>query len=97
MTINIWLFLLIQLGFLILIGLFLYVRSLYIRNKKLQGIVSQQDKYLNEMYDVISMTERKIKEIDHNGLFQGDDDVGFFFTALKGLQETLTEYIKLIK
>lgn len=95
--INIWLFLGIQFGLLILgIGFWL-IRSLIIKNKKLNEIVEKQNKYLNEMYETITYTGTRIKQIDKNGIFQGDDEVGFFFTAMKDLQEQLTEYIKFIK
>lgn len=95
--INIWLFLGIQFGLLILgIGFWL-VRSLIIKNKKLNDIVEKQNKYLNEMYETITYTGTRIKQIDKAGIFQGDDEVGFFFTAMKDLQEQLTEYIKFIK
>ncbi len=95
--INAWLFLGIQFGLLILgIGIWL-IRSLIIKNKKLNELVETQNKYLNEMYEVITYTGAKIKQIDTAGIFQGDDEVGFFFTAMKDLQEQLTEYIKFIK
>ena len=94
---NILIFLLIQLG-LILIGCIIWIiRNLYIKNKKLEQIVSSQDKYLNDMYDTIKMTESKIKEIDANQIFQSDDEIGFFFQAIKSIQEQLSEYIKFIK
>jgi len=94
---GIGVFILIQLGFILLIGIGLVIRSLYIKNKKLENIVQTQNKYLGEMYDVIKFTELKIKEIDSKQIFQGDDEIGFFFTAIKGIQEQLSEYIKFIK
>ena len=95
--INIWLFLGIQFGLLILgIGFWL-VRSLIIKNKKLNDIVTKQNKYLLEMYETITYTGTRIKQIDKAGIFQGDDEVGFFFTAMKELSEQLEEYIKFVK
>ncbi len=88
---------LINLGFIILIGVFLLIRSLVIKNKKLENIVQTQNQYLETMYDTIKMTEIKIKEIDSRQIFQGDDDIGFFFQAIKSIQEQLSEYIKFIK
>ena len=70
------------------------IRSLIIKNKKSEALLTKQNDYLTHMYDTISMTERKIKEIDSKQLFQGDDDIGFFFTAIKEIQEQLSEYIK---
>ncbi len=95
--INIWIFLGIQFGLIILgLGIWL-IRSLIIKNKKLNTIVEKQNGYLTEMYEVITYTGARIKQIDKLGTFQGDDEVGFFFNAMKDLQEQLTEYIKFIK
>lgn len=95
--VNIWLFLGIELGIGIGIILFLYIRTLFIRNKKLNDIVSKQNAYLENMYEVINGISIRVKQIDKNGLFQGDDEVGFFFQGMKQLSEELEEYIKFIK
>lgn len=95
--VNVWVFLLIQLG-LILLGVgFWLIRSLIIRNRKLNEIVKKQDTYILEMYEAIKYTEAKVKEIDKAQIFQGDDEVGFFFQVMKQLQESLSEYIKFVK
>lgn len=87
--------------FTLFIGIFLTIglifHNLRIKNKKLKDIVENQDKYLTHMYDTIKMTEGKIKEIDANQIFQSDDEIGFFFTAIKDIQSQLSEYIKYIK
>lgn len=94
---NIWIFLLVQFG-LIILGLNIWlIRSLYLKNKKLENIVQTQNKYLEHMYETIKYTEQRIKQIDQHGIFQGDDEVGFFFKAVKEIQENLSEYIKFIK
>jgi hypothetical protein len=56
-----------------------------------------QEKYILEFYDLVKQSEMKIKEIDSKQLFQSDDEVGFFFTNLKTIQEALSDYIKFIK
>jgi hypothetical protein len=90
-------FILIQLVVIFLIVLFFLIRGLYLKNKKLEEVLQTQDKYLRDMYDTIKYTEQKIKTIDANGIFQGDDEVGFFFKAIKEVQDNLSEYIKFIK
>jgi len=94
---DIGFFLLIQVFIILLILGIWIVRNTFIKNKKLQEIVEKQNKYLEQMYETISMTERKIKEIDKAQIFQSDDEIGFFFTSIKGLQEQLSEYIKFMK
>jgi hypothetical protein len=65
--------------------------------EKLESIIEVQEKYITEFYDLIKQSEYKIKEIDDKQLFQSDDEVGFFFTNLKIIQEALSDYIKFIK
>jgi hypothetical protein len=65
--------------------------------EKLEGMITIQEKYILEFYDLVKQSEVKIKEIDSKQLFQSDDEVGFFFDNLKTIQEALSDYIKFIK
>ena len=89
-----WLtFAIAQISIILLLVIIFIIRNMFIRNKKLNDIVITQDKYLMELYSTIKMSEKKIKEIDHKQIFQGDDEVGFFFQDMKKMQEALSEYI----
>ena len=65
--------------------------------EKLESMIDVQEKYIMDFYDLVKQSEIKIKEIDSKQLFQSDDEVGFFFTNLKTIQEALSDYIKFIK
>lgn len=65
--------------------------------EKLETQISIQETYILEFYDLVKTSEIKIKEIDSKQLFQSDDEVGFFFTNLKTIQEALSDYVKFIK
>jgi hypothetical protein len=67
------------------------------KTEKLENQITVQEKYILEFYDLVKQSELKIKEIDNKQLFQSDDEVGFFFTNLKVIQEALSDYIKFIK
>jgi len=67
------------------------------KTEKLETQIDVQEKYILEFYDLVKQSELKIKEIDEKQLFQSDDEVGFFFTNLKTIQEALSDYIKFIK
>jgi hypothetical protein len=67
------------------------------KTEKLETQIAVQEKYILEFYDLVKQSEVKIKEIDSKQLFQSDDEVGFFFTNLKTIQEALSDYIKFIK
>ena len=82
-----------QISIIVFLIIIFIVRNMFVKNKKLNDIVSTQDKYLMELYTTIKMSEKKIKEIDNKQIFQGDDEVGFFFQDMKKMQEALSEYI----
>lgn len=65
--------------------------------EKLESMIEVQEKYIMDFYNLVKQSEIKIKEIDSKQLFQSDDEVGFFFTNLKTIQEALSDYIKFIK
>ena len=94
--ISITTFIFIQLGIIGLGVLIFIIRNIFIKNIKLQKIINSQDKYLMELYDTIKMSEARIEEIDSKQIFQGDDEVGFFFQNMKKMQKALSEYIDVI-
>jgi hypothetical protein len=71
--------------------------NLLLKVEKLENTIEVQEKYILDFYDLVKTSENKIKEIDSKQLFQSDDEVGFFFTNLKVIQESLSDYIKFIK
>jgi uncharacterized membrane protein YraQ (UPF0718 family) len=79
-----------------LIGIYI-IFNLLKKVEKLEKSNIEQEQFILELYNLIKFSEEKIKEIDSNQLFQSDDDVGFFFTNLKNLQNMLSEYIKFVK
>ena len=82
----------------IILGIIAYIIwNLLKKTEKLETQIEVQEKYILEFYDLVKQSEFKIKEIDNKQLFQSDDEVGFFFTNLKTIQEALSDYIKFIK
>ena len=72
-------------------------RNLLKKAEKLENIITIQEKYITDFYDLVKQSETKIKEIDTNQTFQSDDEIGFFFTNIKTIQEALSDYIKFVK
>ena len=95
--INIFSFLLIQFGLIIIILTIWLLRSFWIKNKKLLEIVKQQNEYLDQIYESVNAAEIKIKEIDQSQTFQSDDEIGWYFQLIKAIQNQLFEYTKFIK
>lgn len=88
-TINIFIIIAVVIGYIIW--------NLLKKVEKLEAMIGVQEKYITEFYDLVKQSETKIKEIDSKQLFQSDDEVGFFFTNLKTIQEALSDYIKFVK
>lgn len=87
----------IQLGFIILFFNIWLIRSLIIKNKRYKEIVRKQSEYLLTIYESVNLAEQKIIEIDSQGIFQGDDEVGFYFQLIKSIQKQIFEYTKFIQ
>jgi len=88
---------LINIAVVILLIIGYIIWNLMKKVEKLETQISVQETYILEFYDLVKTSEMKIKEIDNKQLFQSDDEVGFFFTNLKTIQEALSDYIKFIK
>jgi uncharacterized membrane protein len=87
----------ISLTVLVFFILIYVIYNLMVKVEKLEKTNSSQEEYILEFYNLVKYSEERVKEIDSKQLFQSDDEVGFFFTNLKNIQEILSEYIKFIK
>jgi hypothetical protein len=61
------------------------LRNLLIKNEKLEDFISKQS-------DAINSCDQRLKAIDNKGSFIADDEVGWFFTELKKIQDALNEF-----
>tara|TARA_R110000823_G_scaffold266417_1_gene386175 strand:+ start:17 stop:295 length:279 start_codon:yes stop_codon:yes gene_type:complete len=48
--------------------------------------------YLDKLSRVIEVSDEKLKQVDSRGTFESDDEVGFFFQQIKGLQNILNDF-----
>ena len=51
--------------------------------------INTYEELLVEISDKTDFINNQLKEIDHKGTFEADDEVGFFFTELKELNSIL--------
>jgi|TARA_B110000971_G_scaffold184331_1_gene192030 hypothetical protein len=61
--------------------------------EKQEDILSSYLTYLDRISRVIEVSDKKLKTIDAKGTFSSDDEVGFFFQQIKGLQDILNEFV----
>ena len=59
------------------------------KNEKQEDILMGYLEYLDTLSKVIEVSDKKLKEIDHSGVFKSDDEVGSIFDTLKAEVQTL--------
>ena len=61
------------------------IRNLIKKNERLEDFITKQS-------EAIVACGVRLKQIDEKGSFIADDEVGFFFKAVKEIQEALNEF-----
>ena len=61
--------------------------------EKQEDILSSYLTYLDNISRIIEVSDKKLKDVDAKGTFSSDDEVGFFFQQIKGLQDILNEFV----
>ena len=68
------------------------------KNEKQEDVLMGYLDYLDKLSKVIEASDKKLKEIDHSGVFKADDEVGQFFKSVQKLQDILNDFkVKRIK
>ena len=62
------------------------------KNEKQEDILISYLGYLDTLSKVIEAADKKLKEIDHSGVFKSDDEVGQFFDSIKEIQDILNDF-----
>ena len=79
--------------FIINVGLGLAVRNLLIKVEKYEDVTLDQTKYLQNISNLILDSQKHLKSLDERGVFQSDDEVGYFFEQLLNVQKELDRYM----
>ncbi len=64
---------------------FFIIRNLLKKNETLEDFITKQS-------DAVNACDIRLKEIDNKGMFYADDQIGWFFTEIKKIQEALNEF-----
>ena len=73
---------------LALIGGFLLIR----RNAALEKAVVEQRQYIDAISIIVANSDAKLRELDIQGAFEADDEVGAFFNNLKEIQTIISDF-----
>ena len=82
-------------GILVAIILFLsyIVRNLLMKVEKYEDVTTNQTQYLQNISNVLGESKKHLQSLDEKGVFQSDDEVGYFFEQMKAVQSELDRYI----
>jgi hypothetical protein len=86
------LYLTIVLGILVIL-LSVVTYNLLQKVEKLEDVIVRSDDFYIKFKNKIEYASEKLTEIDHNGAFQSDDEIGWYFTTLKEVHEGIQEYV----
>ena len=86
---NVTLYIII--GILVAIsGTLVYIiRNLMVKVEKYEDVTVDQTQYLQNISNLIGDSKKHLNKLDERGVFQSDDEVGFFFTEIKQLGKDL--------
>lgn len=69
------------------------VRNLLVKLEKYEDITEDQAGYLQNISTVVGEAQKHLQNLDEKGVFQSDDEVGYFFEQMKLVQKELDRYI----
>jgi hypothetical protein len=81
----------IILSILVVILLFA-IRNILLKVEKYEDISTNQQEYLLRISDFIKDSKMHLQKLDEKGVFQSDDEVGYFFEQMKNIQKELDRY-----
>lgn len=62
------------------------------KNEKAEDVINSYQVYIKDVSETIEFIDNRLEEIDQNGAFKSDDEVGFFFERVKVLHTALKSF-----
>lgn len=62
------------------------------KNEKAEDIIVSYREYFIKLNETIEQSQKRLDEIDTKGIFESDDEIGWFFTEVKQIQETISQF-----
>jgi hypothetical protein len=69
------------------------IRNLMIKVEKYEDVTVDQTKYLQNISELIRDSQKHLKDLDEKGVFEGEDEVGYFFKQMMNVQKELDRYM----
>ena len=68
------------------------VRNLLKKNEQQEDVLARYLNYMDSLSKTIEYIDEKLKKIDLKGTFQSDDEIGWFFREVQGMQSKLLNF-----
>jgi len=80
---------------LVIINIFLgyAIYNLLRKVEKYEDITVDQTEYLQTISNLIKDSQKHLENLDRKGVFQSDDEVGYFFEQMQNVQKELNRYM----
>lgn len=62
------------------------------KNEKAEDIITSYIDFYGKLSSQIEKSQKKLKEIDQKGTFEGDDEIGWFFNEVKKIQNNISKF-----
>ncbi len=62
------------------------------KNERQEDIVAGYLIYLDQVSKAIEYADEKMEQIDSKGIFKSDDEIGFMYEEVKGIQKVLSNF-----
>ena len=79
--------------FIIIVILGFALRNLLVKVERYEDITVDQTQYLQSISNIIKDSQKHLQNLDERGVFQSDDEVGYFFEQMKNVQKELDRYM----
>ena len=82
-------------GFLVVLSgtLSYIIYNLLRKVEQYEDVVQDQVQYLQNISNSIYEGQKHLQNLDEKGVFQSDDEVGYFFEQMKYVQDELNRYM----
>jgi hypothetical protein len=78
---------------ILLIAASYIIYNLFRKVEVLETLAEKHSDYLVRLNDMVSISTKRLNEIDDKGAFSSDDEIGWFFTYVKQVQDLLKQYV----
>ena len=77
----------------ILLFLVYIINNLLKKVENYEDVVQDQVQYLQNISNAVGAGQKHLYKLDENGVFQSDDEVGYYFEQMKTIQNELNRYM----